>query len=125
MEWTFDRYRDPDYFRITTAGVFEVPTLVKMFAELREAEGWAPDIPLLFDNRKIDMQGDFAEMQKSSRVLDDFISGGGAVRVASLMGSPADFGRSRQIITMMGAESDAFAVETFYDEAEAMKWLLK
>ncbi|HMJ07816.1 MAG TPA: hypothetical protein VK468_02355 [Pyrinomonadaceae bacterium] len=124
MQWAFTRFRDPDYFRVTNTGIFMVADLERLLAEIPAAPEWEHHLPILFDNRDLDMnEGDFAEMRKASEVLIRHIDLFGCPRIASLMGTPGDFGRSRQIISMTEAKAST-AVNTFYDECEALTWLL-
>lgn len=101
-----------------------VSDLEKMFLEIPAAPGWERGLPILFDNRQLDISGGFEEMREASKVLERRIGMLGTGRVASLMDSPEDFGRSRQIVTMMNPEEATALVHTFYDEKKALSWVL-
>lgn len=101
-----------------------VSDLEKMFLEIPDAAEWETGLPILFDNRRLDITGGYDEMRNASKVLERRIGLLGTGRVASLMDSPEDFGRSRQIVTMMNPEETTSVVHTFYDEKEAVSWLI-
>lgn len=124
MHWTFARSKIPNYFRVTTEGSMNVSDLEKMFLEIPVAAGWESGLPILFDNRQLDISGGYDEMRNASKVLERRIGLLGTGRVASLMDSPEDFGRSRQIVTMMNPEETTSVVHTFYDEKKAISWVI-
>src|SRR6476620_6258545 len=124
MQWRFARSKIPNDFRVTTEGSLTVAELEKMFLEIPNAPGWERGLPILFDNRALDLSGGAAEMREASKVLERRIGSLGTGRVASLMDSPEDFGRSRQIVTMMNPEEATALVHTFYDEKKALSWVL-
>ncbi|HMJ08399.1 MAG TPA: hypothetical protein VK468_05305 [Pyrinomonadaceae bacterium] len=124
MQWTFRRSLDPEYFRITSNGTFFVADLEKLLDELPNAPDWSSGLPILFDNRNLNMgSGEHNEMREASVVLANHIDLFGTHKIASLMGSHDDFARSRQIISMAEPHTKT-VVHAFYDEHEALAWLL-
>lgn len=55
MNWTFEKFEDPEHIRIVGNGLFSSEGFTQMFDELFGLEYWRFGMPLFFDHRKLDL----------------------------------------------------------------------
>ena len=123
LTWTIDRLDAPEMFRVRLGGEFNVAAVRRMLDELSEKKGDFPFVPVLVDNRGLDLSGVSD---------DDLFSVGGIFLVhnpsfayskfALLMnpGSNVELASQFEIIARPVSDS-IFSV--FSDEEKALQWL--
>lgn len=123
MDWKIELNEENEYILITTNGQFTLGEQKEMFQEVCGFQKFSPDLPVLFDNRKIIMKGSNPDIiRKSVTIVQDFIKSHHITRLAGLVDDGVNFGVGRQfeILTEI-AGGNGFRL--FKDENLAVSWL--
>lgn len=123
MDWKIELNEEKQYILITTNGQFALEEQKDMFQELCGFQKFSPDLPILFDNRKIIMKGSNPDiMRKSVMIVQDFIKCHNVARLAGLVDDGVNFGVGRQfeILTEV-VGGNGFRL--FKDKNLAVSWL--
>ena len=109
--------------RVSTSGLFQLGQQRQMFEELGAHPEFTQRLPILFDNRQIDMRGsDESVIRKSVDIVQEFMRTLHIERLAGLVDKGFTFGVGRQfeILTDL-AGGNGFRL--FNDEQLALRWL--
>lgn len=123
MEWRIEPLRDGRLIRVSTGGPFQLRQQRQMFEELGAHPAFSHGLPVLFDNRQIDMSGSDVNMiQQSVEIALEFMRKLHIDRLAGLVDEGFNFGVGRQfeILTEI-AGGDGFRL--FNNEQLAIRWL--
>ena len=122
MEWRIELQDDGRLMRVTTCGPFQLRQQRQMFEELSAALASSP-LPILFDNRQIDMRSsDENAIRESVDIVQEFMRRLHIERLAGLVENGFNFavGRQFEILTDL-AGGNGFRL--FSDERLALRWL--
>lgn len=109
--------------RVTTGGPFELRQQRKMFEELGAHPAFSPGLPVLFDNRQIDMRGsDMDVIRESVDIMHEFMAKLRIQRLAGLVDSGFNFGVGRQFEILTDV-AGGHGFRLFKDEQLALRWL--
>lgn len=123
MDWKIELNDENEYILITTDGQFTLEEQKKMFQDLCGFQKFSPDLPILFDNRKIIMKGTDVEiMRKSVSVVQNFIKSHKIKRLAGMVEEGVNFGRGRQF-EILTEVAGGYGFRLFKDESLAVQWL--
>lgn len=123
MDWRIELQSDGSLMRVTTSGLFQLRQQQQMFDELGAHPAFSHRLPLLFDNREIDMSSsDINVIRQSVDILQEFMRKREVERVAGLVDAGVNFGVGRQfeILADWGGGRD---FRLFNDEQLALHWL--
>jgi hypothetical protein len=124
MNWTFEFVEEKNYICVESSGVFNVAALRRMVEDLRAQPFWRPELPVLFDNRKLDYSaGGAAAIREAGKFHIENDARLGRGKAALLMSSVADFGLGRQY-ELLTDEAVSADICVFLDERQALRWLL-
>ncbi len=123
MEWRIELQGDERLIRVSTHGAFQLRQQRQMFEELAAHPAFSHPLPVLFDNRKIDMSGsDVNVIRESVDVALKFMRKLRIERLAGLVDTGLNFGVGRQFeILTDAAGGEGFRL--FRDEQLALRWL--
>jgi len=123
MEWRIELQGDGKLIRVTTSGPFRLRQQQQMFEELGAHPGFAPRLPVLFDNRRLDLTGtDVHVMRQSVEVVQEFMRTQHVERLAGLVDNGVNFGVGRQF-EILTEIAGGHGFRLFKDEALAVRWL--
>lgn len=123
MDWKIELNDENTYILITTNGQFTLVEQKEMFQELCGFQNFSPDMPILFDNRKIIMKGTDVEiMRKSVSVVQNFIKSHKIKRLAGMVDEGVNFGLGRQF-EILTEIAGGHGFRLFKDENLAVQWL--
>lgn len=124
MNWSIEYLKAQNILLILTSGVFSLELQRKMFEEIAEHENFSKSMPLLFDNRLIDMnRADAETIRMSVLVLQNFYRLKSKSKIAGLVNrTDVNFGFGRQFETI-SEFGDEVEFRLFVDEAIAIQWL--
>jgi hypothetical protein len=124
MKWTFEFIENKKYIRVVSEGVFNAREQAQLIEDLISQSFWHKEMPVLFDNRKLDYSvGGAAAIREASRfhIENDERIGDG--KAALLMKSVTDFGFGRQY-ELLTDVATSVKIHVFLDENQAVSWLL-
>ena len=123
MRWNFELLRSQNCLRININEQFNLEDQSRMFSDLDLLEEWKSGMPLLFDNRLLEMQAVSTQMIKRSvQIMQNFSCRHTSTRIACLVNEGLNFGLGRQFGTYVELEGfDGFRV--FTNEESALEWL--
>jgi len=126
MKWGFDFSEIKNrYLRVNIDGQLIIEEQKRMLDEITGLEAWHPEIPILFDNRKLDMsQANSQIIRRSVTVLIEFTKNLPKTKIAGLVATDLNFGFGRQFETLYEIENGA-SFRIFRDEKIAIEWLLE
>ncbi len=123
MKWNIGLSADRTYIVITTEGQFTLADQRKMFLDLSAFQAGSPDLPILFDNRHIEMTGSNLNIIRESVIIvQDFIRSHGVSRLAGMVNEGVNFGVGRQFEIMTDVVG-GHGFRLFHDENLAISWL--
>lgn len=123
MEWTIELQGDGKVIRVTTNGPFQLRQQREMFEELGAHPRFSQSLPVLFDNRQLDLSdSDVDVIRQSVDVVQEFMRAQHVERLAGLVDSGVNFGVGRQFETLTGV-AGGHGFRLFKDEALALRWL--
>lgn len=123
MEWRIELEGDGSLIRVATRGPFQLRQQRRMFEELAANPAFSQRLPVLFDNRLLDMSGtDVNVIRVSVGIVQEFMRKQHIDRLAGLVDKGFNFGVGRQfeILTDV-AGGNGFRL--FSDEPLALRWL--
>lgn len=123
VEWKIELEADGKVLRVTTTGFFRLEEQERMFEEVAVHAGFSVGLPVLFDNRLLDLSGSDAEtMRQSVAIVQRFIGAQQVERLAGLVDAGVNFGVGRQFQLLTEA-SGGHGFCLFKDEQLALRWL--
>ena len=123
MEWKIELEADGQVLRVTTNGFFRLREQERMFEELAVHAAFSPGMPVLFDNRVLDLSGSDAEtMRQSVEIVQRFLRAQRVERLAGLVGAGVNFGVGRQF-QLLTEVTGGHGFCLFKDEELALRWL--
>ncbi|MBS1792854.1 MAG: hypothetical protein JSS81_03310 [Acidobacteria bacterium] len=94
-----------------------------MFEEITTLDEWQPGLPILFDNRRLEMFAvDTQIIRQSVVIMQKFSRRHPATKIAGLVATNLNFGLGRQFETFTEIEGGT-GFRLFRDEAQAVEWL--
>jgi hypothetical protein len=123
MEWRIELESDGRLLKVSTGGAFQLRQQRQMFEELGAHPACSQRLPVLFDNRQIDMRGsDEDAIRESVDIVQEFMRKLHIERLAGLVDKGFTFGVGRQFEILMDvAGGNGFRL--FNDEQLAVRWL--
>jgi hypothetical protein len=123
MEWRIDLQGDGKLIRVTTNGPFQLRQQRAMFEELGAHPGFSQRLPVLFDNRRLDLTGSDVDLiRQSVEIVQEFMRTQRVERLAGLVDGGVNFGVGRQFETLTDVVG-GHGFRLFKDEALALRWL--
>lgn len=123
MKWKLDFLKQQRILLITVSELFSLEEQKMMFENIVSFTGWNPQIPILFDNRELDMQDVYGDtIRESVAVLSQFIAKYPGLKIAGLVKDNINFGLGRQFENYSQAKRE-IAFRLFKDEDQAFDWL--
>lgn len=123
MHWRIEPEADGRLIRVSTAGPFQLRQQRQMFEELGAHGAFSEGLPILFDNRQIDMRAsDENAIRESVDIVQEFMHKLHIERLAGLVDAGLNFGVGRQfeILTDLAG---GHGFRLFKDEQLALRWL--
>src|ERR1044072_183286 len=125
MRWNFELLSSNNCLRVATEGTFTLEEQSRMFLEIQLFDQWQPEIPILFDNRHIEMKEVNLEIiRKSVEIMQRFSHNYPVCRIAGLVNEGLNFGLGRQFEIVTELEGGT-GFRLFKSERMALEWLLK
>ena len=123
MEWRIELQGDGRLMRVATAGPFQLRQQRQMFEEMAAHPAFSQRLPVLFDNRQIDMRdSDQNVIRASVDIVQEFMRKLHIERLAGLVDKGFNFGVGRQFEILTDVTGgDGFRL--FNDEQLALRWL--
>jgi len=123
MDWRIELEGDGRLIRITTNGPLQLRQQQQMFEELGGHPAFSPGLAVLFDNRRIDLNGSNVQViRQSVEIVQEFIRTQQIERLAGLVDSGFNFGVGRQFELLTDAAGGR-GFRLFKDEQLALRWL--
>ena len=123
MEWHIEILKDPELIMVTTSGQFSLDAQHRMFQELGRVPGLQRGVPVLFDNRHIDMAGASPDIMRSAvETVQSFIRTHKVERLAGLVNAGVNFGMGRQF-ELLTEVAGGHGFRLFKDATLAIDWL--
>lgn len=125
MEWEFKFLSSPDYLRVTVKGQLTLEKQIEMFEEILSLAEWRSGMPILFDNRQLEMKGVKGPLiSDSAKIVQEFYLKHPMTKIAGLVVEGVNFGLGRQFEIYTDVKGGA-DFRLFKDENLALEWLLK
>ena len=124
MYWSFENFRGPDYVLISAGGNFTDTDFAEMLEELYRLDYWRPLIPLLLDERELDISP--VPTEQLAKAVEYFLEQNPRLaytRIAVVLGSEGAMQVAERFGNAVGSQTKA-VVEAFLDRKEAENWLL-
>lgn len=123
MEWRIELQGDGRVIRVSTSGPFQIREQRQMFEELGAYPAISRRLPVLFDNRQIDMtNSDEKVIRESVSIVQEFMRELGIERLAGLVDNGFNFGVGRQFEILTDV-AGGHGFRLFADEGLALRWL--
>lgn len=127
MRWTIDNSTLPAYICVKVDGPFNTHAVALMCSSILTNEDFEPGIPMLLDNRKIDVENDHhSASDMISRALSAFEDLSGSIPsscIAVLMDADKGFVEARQLQYALLLKDLPGNIEIFFAEDKAVKWI--
>ena len=122
MHWRFEQSESPEFIRIVASGDFSSTQFAEMFDELFSLEYWRFGIPLLCDNRELDLAS--AGMAEHLAACDHFVGMNNlaSTPMAVVLETPESLKIGKRVMEMTEDQSPA-DVRIFRSEDEAIEWI--
>ncbi|MBS1794951.1 MAG: hypothetical protein JSS81_13910 [Acidobacteria bacterium] len=127
MKWIINKLikKKDVYLRVTTCERLLVDDQQRMFNEISALPEWTDGMPILFDNRLLDLSvSDSNLIRDSVQVLLNFCRKNPATKIAGLVDSTVNFGFGRQFEIIFEIEGGV-KFHLFRDEIQALGWLMQ
>lgn len=123
MEWTIELQADGTVIRVSTGGPFQLRQQRQIFEELGGHPAFSQMLPVLFDNRQLDMSGsDVNVIRQSVDIAQEFMRKLHIGRLAGLVDKGLNFGVGRQFEILTDVAGGG-GFRLFNDEQVALRWL--
>jgi hypothetical protein len=123
VDWTIELQEDGGLIRVSTGGLFQLRQQRQMFEELGAHPAFTHGLPVLFDNRRIDMSGsDMNVIRQSVDIAQEFMRELHIERLAGLVENGFTFGVGRQFEILTDVAGGG-GFRLFNDEQLALRWL--
>lgn len=125
MEWTIE-YSDPERcLFVATTGKLLIDDQKEMFRQISLFPEWNRTVPILFDNRLLELSGSNYDLIRQSALLnEEFIKANSIERLAGVVNDGINFGVGRQFATLFEVVGGN-GFRLFKEMDLALRWLRK